>query len=58
MIADASRGVPRTINILCDTALVYAFAANRKMVTPEIVNLVLQDKKDYGIFGALAEKTS
>jgi hypothetical protein len=58
MIADASRGVPRTINILCDTALVYAFAANRNMVTPEIVNLVLQDKKDYGIFGALAEKTS
>ena len=31
MIAEASRGVPRAINILCDTALVYGFAADANL---------------------------
>ena len=30
IIADTSRGIPRTINILCDTALVYGFAAGAR----------------------------
>ncbi len=29
LTADASRGIPRTTNILCDTALVYGFAEQR-----------------------------
>ena len=34
MIAGASRGIPRTINILCDTALVYGFATEVYQITP------------------------
>ena len=30
MIGEASRGIPRTINILCDTAMVYGFATREK----------------------------
>jgi len=54
MIAQASRGVPRTINILCDTALVYGFATGKKEITPELVSLVIRDKQQFGIFPAAA----
>ncbi len=50
MIASASRGVPRTINILCDTALVYAFSKEVKGVNIEIIRDVLEDKRKHGIF--------
>ena len=49
-IFQASRGVPRVINILCDTALVYAFAVQSQTVTEQIVQNVLADKKQYGVF--------
>jgi general secretion pathway protein A len=58
LIAEASRGIPRTINVLCDTALVYAFAANRKMVTSDLISLVIQDKRDFGVFGSVAAQTT
>jgi type II secretory pathway predicted ATPase ExeA len=50
LIAKASGGVPRVINILCDTALVYGFSLALPQVTPEIVAEVIQDKRNYGIF--------
>ena len=34
LIADASGGIPRMINVLCDTALVYGFAGDRTVVGP------------------------
>jgi general secretion pathway protein A len=49
LIAEASRGIPRTINILCDTALVYGFAANTKDITSEIVASVIENKAEYGV---------
>ena len=49
MIAEASCGVPRTINILCDTALIYGFAANAKQVTPALVTMVIENKQQYGV---------
>jgi general secretion pathway protein A len=49
MIASASRGVPRTINILCDTALVYGFAAEAGQITPELVTLMLENKQEFGV---------
>lgn len=52
LIARVSGGVPRVINILCDTALVYAFAAETPIVGSDIVELVLRDKKRYGVFAA------
>ena len=49
-IAQASAGIPRTINILCDTALVYGFATQSNSITKSIVDLVIADKRDFGIF--------
>ncbi len=50
-IAEASAGIPRTINILCDTALVYGFASQQKLITKKLVDLVIEDKQNFGIFG-------
>lgn len=49
-IATASRGVPRVINILCDTALIYAYSTGAPIVTDEIIQKVIFDKSEYGIF--------
>ena len=49
-IADASGGVPRAINTLCDTALVYGFSSDADEVDVELIDEVMQDKKDYGVF--------
>jgi general secretion pathway protein A len=50
LIATASGGIPRMINVLCDTALVYGFAAGRKFVREEIVREVIADKQQHSIF--------
>ncbi len=49
MIAGASRGIPRAINILCDTALVYGFAAEANEITTELVTLVIENKQEFGV---------
>ncbi|MDR1968820.1 MAG: AAA family ATPase [Burkholderiaceae bacterium] len=48
-IAQASGGIPRLINILCDTALVYSFAASKKQVSAAMVEQVIEDKRQIGI---------
>jgi len=50
MIAEASGGIPRMINILCDTALVYGFSMQSDRIRSELVHLVIEDKRKYGIF--------
>jgi general secretion pathway protein A len=50
MIAQASGGIPRVINILCDTALIYAFSLEQSQVKKELVAEVIEDKRKYGIF--------
>jgi len=47
-IAEASQGVPRRINILCNSALVYAFAAESELVDLKLVEEVLSDKAEFG----------
>jgi len=54
-IAQASGGVPRSINILCDTALVYGFSADVPRVDAALVEEVLQDRRDYGVLRAEAQ---
>jgi general secretion pathway protein A len=49
-IAKASRGIPRTINVLCDIALVYGFAMNAQSITVDIVNSVIENKDRFGVF--------
>jgi general secretion pathway protein A len=50
MIASASGGIPRMINILCDTALVYGFARGERTISAELVADVIADKQQYSIF--------
>lgn len=49
MIADASTGIPRTINILCDTGLVYGFATNAAQVGADLISQVIRDKAKFGV---------
>lgn len=49
-IAEASGGIPRMINVLCDTALVYGFANDQKVISDQIVKEVIADKQQYSIF--------
>jgi len=45
-----SGGIPRLINQLCDTALVYAFAAGRREVDAALMEHVVRDRTSGGIF--------
>ena len=49
LIAEASGGIPRTINILCDTALVYGFANSAHEINKEIVASVIANKNEFGV---------
>src|SRR5581483_2304518 len=49
-IARASGGIPRTINIICDTALVYGFASDQKIISLPLVQEVIADKQQFSIF--------
>ena len=43
MIWDYSRGVPRKINVLCDNALLTAYALRRKTVGADVIEETIQD---------------
>lgn len=49
LIFQASRGIPRAINLLCDTVLVYGFAEQCKQIDKALVQSVLDDKKSTGL---------
>lgn len=58
IIAEQSRGVPRVINIIADTALVYAFSAEDLVVGVETIRSVVRDKIDYGVFGLASDENT
>jgi hypothetical protein len=45
-----SNGVPRLINLLCDTALVYGYAEQREQIDSALVTDVASEKQQGGIF--------
>lgn len=49
MIAEVSSGIPRIINAVCDSALVYGFALHSKKITITIVQEVLGDRDKFGL---------
>lgn len=55
LVAEQSRGVPRVINVIADTALVYAFSAQELVIGVEMVRSVIRDKTDYGVFGIASD---
>jgi general secretion pathway protein A len=50
LVAAASGGITRTINVLCDTALVYGFANSKHIISDQIILDVIADKQQYSIF--------
>ncbi len=49
-IFEVSKGIPRTINLLCDAALIYGYAEDSKVISLDILNQVIQDNAGIGIF--------
>jgi type II secretory pathway predicted ATPase ExeA len=45
-----SNGVPRLINLLCDTALVYGYAEQKQHIDAKLVTDVAREKQQGGIF--------
>lgn len=50
IVAEASGGIPRVINMLCDTSLVYGFAIGAQEISADLVHEVIEDKDNFGIF--------
>lgn len=57
-IARAARGIPRSINILCDTSLVYGFATEARVIDVQVVDEVLRDRIHYGVLGDINFRNS
>lgn len=57
-IARAAHGIPRSINILCDTTLVYGFAAEARLIDVHLVDEVLNDRSQYGVLGDISFRNS
>ena len=43
-------GVPRLINLICDTALVYGYAEQAKTISTNLIEEVVKDKRRGGLF--------
>ena len=52
ILVEASGGVPRIINTLCDLALVYGYSSGKKLVDVRIAKAVLEDREKMGLSGA------
>ena len=49
-IAKATGGIPRLINVICDTALIYAFSSGVETIDIDIIEEIIRDKAEHGIF--------
>jgi type II secretory pathway predicted ATPase ExeA len=49
-ISEATKGIPRSINILCDMTLVYGFSSGAKMIGKKLVEEVLRDRSEFGLY--------
>jgi general secretion pathway protein A len=54
-IASYSRGIPRIINILCDTALVYGYADELKVIDKKAIEHVIRAREAGGIFSGIPQ---
>jgi general secretion pathway protein A len=54
-IASYSRGIPRIINILCDTALVYGYADELKAIDEKAIEHVIRAREAGGIFSTIPQ---
>jgi general secretion pathway protein A len=49
LVHDCTGGVPRLVNIVCDTALVYGFSDQRAEIDTDIIEQVIQDRAAGGL---------
>lgn len=49
MIYEISKGVPRSINLICQAALVYGFADESKTIGPNLIRQIVNDRIGVGI---------
>ncbi len=49
LIHYVTQGTPRLINTVCESALMYGFAMEAPLITTDIVQRVLDDKRRYGV---------
>jgi type II secretory pathway predicted ATPase ExeA len=49
LIHESTGGVPRLINLVCDTALVYGFSEQRPSIESDIVEQVIRDRASGGL---------
>jgi general secretion pathway protein A len=49
LIHETSLGIPRTINIICDTALVYAYADDLETINAPVIQQVIDDREGTGL---------
>ena len=52
-IASATKGIPRRINILCNTALVYGYSSESAIIDVDVIEEVLSDKAEFGALSSL-----
>ncbi len=50
LIFEATGGVPRLINILCDLCMVYGFSSDRKVITEDLLREFLTASERHGIY--------
>ena len=53
LIYQHSLGIPRIINVICDTALVYGYADGQKTIDKNIIENVIKERDESGIFSGL-----
>jgi general secretion pathway protein A len=51
-VFEASGGVPRLVNQLCDFALLYAWSAEKRVVDPDVLAEVLDDGISFGVLNS------
>jgi general secretion pathway protein A len=53
LIYQHSLGIPRIINVICDTALVYGYADEIKIIDESLIETVIKEREESGIFSNL-----
>jgi len=56
LIFESSGGIPRIINMLCDSAMVYGFGYELKRIDRKVIVQVLEDKGEIGFYTGQEEK--
>ncbi len=51
-----SNGIPRLINVLCDTALVYGFADSLELIGKKVIEDVIKEREAGGMFSVDSEE--